>query len=103
MNIKNFDFPTLNGLDVAFSTVKTDPSLLKEAKERGFYRGNTKYNDLFGKLFYSGGKLDFKKDLPETFKTIAFTYLKAFMNSFEPKHEEKEAICALLLSELVNV
>jgi len=29
--------------------------------------------------------------------------LKALMESFEPKHEEKEAICAMLMSELIEL
>jgi len=82
--------------------VKTDPKLLEEAKKRGFYNGHTKYNELFSSLFYSGGKLNFKKDLSLDFREKALPYLKAFMQSFEPRHEEKEAISALLLSELVD-
>ena len=102
MNLKEFNFPKLSVLDISFSVLKTDPNLLAEAKDRGFYNGNTKYNTLFNTLFFSGGKLDFKDDLPKDFINSALPYLKAFMMSFEPKHEEKEAICAMLLSELVK-
>lgn len=102
MDIKKFAFPELSGADIAFSTLRTNKELLEEAKKRGFYNGNTKYNKLFSTLFFNGGKLDFRKDLPEEFKAKALPYLRSFMGSFEPKHEEKEAICALLLSELVN-
>ena len=100
MNIKEFNFPSVTGLDLAFPTFKVIPELLEEARARGFYEGNTKYNSMFSKLFFQGGKLHFKKDLDEGFKRNAVMYLRAFMGSFEPKHEEKEAICALLLSEL---
>ena len=103
MDLKQFSFPKLSQIDIAFSTLKTDPDLLKEACDRGFYNGHTPHNELFSKLFFSGGELNFKKDLPEDFKNSATLYLKAFMMSFEPKHEEKEAICAMLLSELVEV
>lgn len=103
MDIKKFTFPKMDKLDVVFSTQRTIPELLEEARERGFYNGHTPYNDLFSTLFFSGGKLNFKKDLPEDFKTSAIPYLKAFMGSFEPKHEEKEAICTMLLSELVDI
>jgi len=81
--------------------LRTDAVLLKEAKARGFYNGDTKYNDLFMILFYSGGEVIFKKNVDKTFKQNAWPYLRAFMGSFEPKHEEKDAISALLLSELV--
>ena len=81
----------------------TDKKLLAEAKDRGFYRGYTPHNKLFSTLFFKGGKLHFKQDLNSEFKSKALPYLKAFMGSFAPKHEEKEAICAMLLSELVEV
>lgn len=102
MDLKTFKFPELNGIDLAFSTLKTDKTLLEEAKERGFYNGRGEYNTLFSKLFFSGGQITFKENLDPDFKTKAWTYTRAFMRSFEPKHEEKEAICAMLLSELVE-
>jgi len=102
LDLRAFKFPNVRGVDIAFPTFNTDPVLLAEARARGFYNGNTKYNDLFSSLFYSGGKLNFKADLPEQFKKDATSYLRAFMGSFAPKHEEKEAICAMLLSELVT-
>lgn len=102
MDLRKFPFPELSAADIAFSTLRTNPELLAEARKRGFYNGSTKYNKLFSELFFSGGHLNFKKDLPADFKTKAVSYLKAFMGSFEPKHEEKAAICALLLSELCS-
>lgn len=102
MNLQEFDFPKVSAIDLAFPTIRTNPELLDEAKKRGFYNGYTPYNKLFSTLFYSGGKLNFKKDLSPEFKNKALPYMKAFMGSFEPKHEEKEAICSLLLSELVE-
>ena len=101
MDLKKFKFPNVNDVDVAFSTRRTDPKLLAEAKERGFYDGNTEYNDLFSNLFFSGGEVEFKKNIDEEFKSKAWPYLRSFMSSFEPKHEEKEAICAMLMSELL--
>lgn len=101
MDLKTFEFPKLEGLDMAFSTIRTDPKLLAEAKERGFYNGDTDYNGLFSDLFFSGGKVEFKKDVDEDFKAKAWPYCRAFMGSWEPKHEEKEAICAMLMSELL--
>ena len=97
MDLKQFDFPKPDW------TLPTDPTLLKEAKKRGFYGSYTSYNKLFNKLFFEGGNLNFKKDLDQEFKAKALPYLKAFMGSFSPKHEEKEAISAMLLSELVDI
>ena len=100
MDLKTFEFPKISGIDIAFSTVRTDPKLLAEAKERGFYNGNTAHNELFNNLF-SGGEVTFKKKLDPEFKAKAWPYCRALMSSFEPKHEEKEAICSMLMSELL--
>ena len=61
MDLKKFNFPELDKADIAFSTLRTDAALLKEATSRGFYNGNTKYNEFFSTLFYSGGSIVFKK------------------------------------------
>jgi len=39
----------------------TNKELLAEAKSRGFYSGNTPYNDLFSKLFFNGGTIRYKE------------------------------------------
>jgi len=83
--------------------IPTDETLLEEAVNRGFYGGHTKYNDLFNEFFFNGGKLNFKDGLDPDFKQRTVAYLGAFMHSFTPKHEEKEAISALLLSELMEI
>lgn len=103
MDLKEFKFPEVNGVDFAFPTFNTIPALLKEAKERGFYDGRTPYNDLFSKLFFNGGEVHFKKDLDPDFKKRAWSYCRSFMGSWAPKHEEKEAICAMLMSELLEI
>lgn len=94
--------PTLTDPEVAFSAIRADPDMLAEAKARGFYNGNTPYNKLFSSLFFKGGKLNYKTGLDPAVKANATRYLRAFMGSFEPSHDDKEAICALILSELVE-
>lgn len=101
MDLKNFKFPNVTGADMAFPTFRTNPELLEESKKRGFYGGNTEYNDLFSELFFNGGEVEFKKDVDEEFKAKAWPYLRSFMGSYEPQHEEKEGICAMLMSELL--
>jgi hypothetical protein len=102
MNLQEFEFPKVEGIDMAFSTFKTIPELLEEAKNRDFYNGHTPYNKLFSTIFFSGGKIIFKKGIDEDFKKKAWSYCRSFMGSFEPSHEEKEAICAMLMSELIE-
>lgn len=84
--------------EIVFSVQKTNLKLLEIAKENGFYNGRTKYNDMFSDLFFCGGKINVKSGVDETAKTKILRYFKALAASFEPKHEEKEAVCALLLS-----
>ncbi len=79
-----------------------DEELLQEAKNRGFYCKDTPYNTLFSNLFYKGGKFKFKADLDETFKKEAWGYCKSLIGQFSPSHEDKEAVCALLMSELLE-
>jgi hypothetical protein len=102
MDLTKFDFKKLNATESVFCTLKADPKLLAEAKNRGFYNGYSEYNRLFSKLFFEGGKVQFKESIDPEFKANAWPYLRAFMGSFEPKHEEKEAICALIMSELLE-
>lgn len=100
LDLKTFEFPKVTGVDMAFPTFNTIPELLNEAKDRGFFNDSNPYCRLFSKLFFSGGKVVFKKDIDEQVKLRIWSYLRSFMGSFAPKHEHKEAICAMLLSEI---
>lgn len=102
LDLKNYDFKKVTGADIAFPIFNTERPLLEEAQLRGFYGGHTPYNSLFSNLFYKGGKIKFKKDLDEDFKNKAWAYCRSFMGSWSPRHEEKEAICAMLMSELLE-
>lgn len=101
MDLTKFKFPDVSGNP--FFQPKTDKTLLQEAKDRNFYNGHTPYNDLFSNLFMNGGKVIFKKDIDEEFRKKAWSYCRCFMKSYEPKHEEKEAICSMLMSELLEL
>ena len=103
LDLKSFSFPNVTGVDIAFSTFDTIPELLEEAKARGFYNGHTKYNNLFSSLFFSGGEVKFKSGLDDDFKKRAWAYCRSLMSSFSPRHEDKEAVCAMLMSELLTI
>ncbi len=94
LNLKKYNFREDN---------ETDLILISEAKRQGFLYGNTKYNEKFSELFFNGGTLNYKKDLTESEVKNMKDYLVKFMRSFEPKHEHKEAICALILSQLIEI
>ena len=83
--------------------IRTDPKLLEEAKSRGFLHGRTKYNDLVSKLFFDGGEVKWKEGLSEEFEKKGKEYFHKCIRSWDSKHEHKEAVCALLLSELAEV
>lgn len=102
LNLLEFKFPEVTKLDMAFPTFRTDPELLAEAKRRGFYNGSGPYNDLASTLFFKGGKVKFLDGVPEDFQKRAWAYVRSFMGSFAPSHEDKDAICALILSEIVH-
>lgn len=102
MNLKTYKFPKISAISEGISTQETDKKLLAEAKKRGFYNGETKYNKLFSTLLFFGGSVVFKKDINQDFQDRAWLYCLALMKSFEPKHEEKEAVCAMIMSELVE-
>ena len=102
MDIKKFDFPETSDAERGFPARAVDPEMLKEAKAQGFLHGHTPYNKLFSDIFFSGKTVEFKKDLDPKFKEKAVPYMQSVMGSWESKHEHKEAVCALLLSELVE-
>lgn len=97
LDIKTYEFPEVDDVQFAFPTFNTIPKLLAEAKERGFYCGNTKWNKAFDRMFFGGdGETPvLKKDA----NMRSLRYCGALMRSFSPKHEEKEAVCALIMSE----
>jgi len=90
MELKDYQFPSVTQLDFAFSTLDAPPELVSLARERGFYNGNTPANDLFTKWFFGGLEKtpDFKEGID---------------GSFAPKHEEKEAVCALIFDEYLTL
>lgn len=102
MNLLEYDYPKVDVADMAFPTFDTIPELLEEAKKRGFYDGNTPYNKLFCDLFYKGGKIVFKKEINKEQQQRVWMYCRSFMGSWAPKHEHKEAICAMLMSEVLE-
>lgn len=103
LDLRAYPWPKVTNLDVVFPTANTDPKLLAEAKRRG-------YDDypeppgikMFNTLFYSGGRIKYREDVPEEHKNNVYAYLRSFMGSWAPKHEHKTTICAMLLDEIAT-
>jgi hypothetical protein len=103
LDLKTFEFPAIDAARLAFSTFDTIPELLAEAKLRGMENWDHPYSRLFANLFFNGGKVKFKKDVDEDFRKRAWAYCRVLMRSFAPKHEHKTAVCALIMSEILEL
>ena len=105
LDLRAYPWPKVTGADVAFPTANTDPKLLAEAERRGYtmYSGKQKPGgEMFQTLFYRGGKIKFRDDVPEEHRKNVMAYLRSFMGSWAPKHEHKHAVCAMLLDEIAT-
>lgn len=106
LDLRTFPWPKVTGVDIAFPTANTDPRLLKEAERRGY----SIYSDgnhmpgmkMFSTLFYKGGRIIYREDVPEEYRKNVMAYLRSFMGSCSPKHEHKGAVCAMLLDEIAT-
>lgn len=98
MDLSKYEWPEISGVDMAFSTLKTDKILLAEAERRGPQKGIQK----FRKLFYEGGKIERNKDVNGTWKENALKYAICLMRSWEPKHEHKELVVGMIFEECIN-
>lgn len=63
-----------------------------------FRDGRTPQNDFVSRWFFKGVP-GLPAAKPDVDRQKALRHIKAIMVSFEPKHEDKEAACAYLLSE----
>lgn len=99
MNLSDFNFPKVTRADIAFSSFNTIPELLDEAKKRESIKGKRKFSE----LFFKGGELDLQDDVIGTWKEKALLYAKALMTSFAPKHQDKEAVCAMIFEETLKL
>lgn len=102
LSLAAYPFPEIKRVEEVFSTLKADPALLDESKRRGFYMGHTKANQMFGRLFSNGGCIMIKPEADTEFVRRVIPYLKALLRSYALKHEEKEAICSMILDEIAD-
>lgn len=106
LDLRAYPWPKVTGLDVVFPTANTDQKLLAEAERRGYSMysgGNGKPGSkMFQTLFYKGGRILYREDVPEEHRKNVYAYLRSFMGSWAPKHEHKHAVCAMLLDEIAT-
>ena len=101
LSLMAYPFPEIQRVEEVFSTLKADPALLEEARLCGCKIGHTKSNQMFGRLF-GGGRIVIKPEADTEFVRRVIPYLKALLSSYALKHEEKEAICAMILDEIAD-
>ena len=103
LDLRTYPWPKVTGLDVVFPTANTDQKLLAEAKRRGYDDYPEKPGvKMFETLFYSGGRIKMRDDVPEEYRNNVYAYLRSFMGSWAPQHEHKTTICAMLLDEIAT-
>jgi len=102
----DYEFPVVTKIDFAFPTMGAPPELVKMAHDAGFRcTANTPANDLFS-VWFSGGLAKmptFKTDVDLDKARRAMNWAACFMRSFAPKHEDKEAVCALIFDAALDL
>lgn len=99
LDLSTYPWPKLKDFERVFSTLNIPPELLKEATYRrhNLELGKEKFNE----LFFRGGKVKLQKGSIGTWKEDAWVYCQALMTSFEPKHQQKELVCAMIMQEVL--
>lgn len=95
MDLSKYKFPDVTEADLAFPTLHAPPELIEEANSRNIKKGREKFSE----LFFNGGEIVLQEDVKGTWKEDAFKFARALMGSWEPKHQDKEAVCAMLFEE----
>lgn len=92
------DFPEVTDVEIAFGYSCKDwfYDTLKEAEKENLHNWEKRFSD----LFFCGGSLNLNKSIPEEKLRKGIRLFKAIAGSFEPKHEHKEAVCAMILREI---
>ena len=93
MNLSEYKFEpsTVDGID---------PTLLNEAKKRGFYHSLCRWDDYFHTLILKGGSIKHPKGLCPEYKQRAVEYLKRTMRLNSIEYGDRAAVCAMILSEI---
>ena len=92
------DFPEVSDADVAFGGYPKD--WFKKVLTNGIEDKDRKWNDLFIRLFFEGGSVPVNREYPKEYTDKGLRMLKAVMGSFEPAHEDKKVVCAVILKNL---
>lgn len=94
-----FEYPRVSDADVVFGGYPKDwfSGILK--KEFKSPENRRKYEGIVTQLFFKGGSIPCTTKDDERAK-LGLKMFKAIIGSFEPKHEDKTKVCALILEDL---
>lgn len=99
IDLSKYPFPKVGGIDMAFPTFYAPKDLVAYANTLDLRKAERE----FRRLFYEGGKVNLKPDVKGTWKEHAWRFCRALMGSFAPSHEDKTAVCALIINECLEL
>ena len=94
------EFPEVRDVDIAFGGYPKD--LFKKVLGVELSREDEKWKTKVNKIFFNGGSLDLNHELSKEYINSGVRMFKAVIGSFEPKHEEKEHVCAVILKNICS-
>ena len=94
MNLLKYNYPT-------GSEVVVDPQLLAEAKKRGYYKNTKPFTRIFWGIAFFLEEPVMKASATTEAHMNIWLYCRRLLRSWKPKHEEKEAVCTMLMSEIL--
>lgn len=104
IDLKTFDFPKVDTISESFPKFNTIPELLQEATDRGFLNGETIYNEMATEWDTGSKKMLIRKSElttdDDSWVVPISKYSIAFLRTPNATTEEKNAIVAMLWSEI---
>ena len=99
MKIGNrLNFPEVSDVDIAFGGY--DKKWFKKTRAIEYKQEDIEYEEIAIKLLLNGGTIPINTNLPKEYVSLGLRVLKAILGSFEPKNEDKEKVCGLILKSL---
>lgn len=96
-----FPFVEVSQMDTMFGGIPNMREVIA-AVPAEFNRYNNPWCEAASSLFFHGGEVKVTKAANPEQAAAMLRYLKTWMGSFEPRHEEKEAVCGWLLSLMMD-
>jgi len=96
--VTRLEFPEVSDADRAFGGYPKE--WFDKTLAIGLKPEDQKWADLMESLFFKGGTIPINQSLPKDYIRKGGRILRAIMGSFEPKHEHKEVVCALILKSM---